>query len=141
MLFSLILLMPLLNFIFIALLGRFLGQKGVMRLTLVNILISFFTALTLNYFLYTRKLTFYINYGTWFAVEDFVVNFSFALDKLSLGMLGIVLLVSYVVHLYSCIYMKSDPHFPRFMSYLSLFTFFMIVLVAADNFVLLFVGW
>jgi len=74
-------------------------------------------------------------------VGDFIVNYSFVLDRLSLSMVGIVLLISYSVHLYSCFYMSGDPHFIRFMSYLSLFTFFMLVLVMADNFVVMFIGW
>tara|TARA_B100000989_G_C19528752_1_gene468410 strand:- start:3929 stop:4096 length:168 start_codon:yes stop_codon:yes gene_type:complete len=55
-------------------------------------------------------------------------------------MLTLVTSVSALVHLYSSEYMAGDPHVPRFMSYLSLFTFFMIVLVTADNFLQLFIG-
>jgi len=139
--FVAILLLPLLSFILIGIFGRFLGQKGVMRLSLLNILISFIVVLFFIYSLFINNNTYHINLGTWICLSDFTVNFSFVLDKLSLNMLFIVLFVSYIVHLYSCIYMKSDPHFIRFMSYLSLFTFFMIILVCADNFVLLFVGW
>ena len=53
----------------------------------------------------------------------------------------VVTFVSTLVHLYSTEYMSHDPHLPRFMSYLSLFTFFMLILVTADNFVQMFVGW
>lgn len=56
-------------------------------------------------------------------------------------MLFIVSLISVLVHLYSLEYMETDPHFIRFMSYLTLFTFFMILLVTADNFIQLFLGW
>ena len=56
-------------------------------------------------------------------------------------MLVIVTFISSLVHLYSTDYMENDPHLPRFMSYLSLFTFFMLILVTADNFVKMFVGW
>ena len=56
-------------------------------------------------------------------------------------MLVVVTFVSSLVHLYSAGYMSEDPHIPRFMSYLSLFTFFMIILVTGDNFVQMFVGW
>ena len=55
-------------------------------------------------------------------------------------MLGVVCLVSFLVHLYSFEYMGEDPHLPRFMSYLSLFTFFMLILVTADNYLQMFVG-
>ena len=53
----------------------------------------------------------------------------------------VVTFVSALVHLYSTEYMAADPHLPRFMSYLSLFTFFMLILITADNFIQMFVGW
>jgi NADH:ubiquinone oxidoreductase subunit 5 (subunit L)/multisubunit Na+/H+ antiporter MnhA subunit len=56
-------------------------------------------------------------------------------------MFVVVTVVSTLVHMYSTSYMQADPHVPRFMSYLSLFTFFMLVLVSADNFLQLFLGW
>ena len=56
-------------------------------------------------------------------------------------MLIVVTSISTLVHLYSIAYMGHDPHLSRFMSYLSLFTFFMLILVTADNFVQMFVGW
>jgi NADH:ubiquinone oxidoreductase subunit 5 (subunit L)/multisubunit Na+/H+ antiporter MnhA subunit len=56
-------------------------------------------------------------------------------------MLLVVNIVSVLVHLYSADYMKKDPHIPRFMAYLSLFTFFMLILISADNFIQLFLGW
>ena len=56
-------------------------------------------------------------------------------------MLVLVTSVSALVHVYSTGYMSEDPHIPRFMSYLSLFTFLMIVLVTSDNYVQLFIGW
>jgi len=56
-------------------------------------------------------------------------------------MLVVVTAVSSLVHIYSTSYMSEDPHLTRFMSYLSLFTFFMTILVTADNFIQLFLGW
>lgn len=56
-------------------------------------------------------------------------------------MLVVVTFISTLVHLYSTEYMEYDPHLPRFMSYLSLFTFFMLILVTANNFLQMFVGW
>jgi len=55
-------------------------------------------------------------------------------------MLFVVNIVSALVHLYSADYMSNDPHLPRFMSYLSLFTFFMLLLITGDNLVILFLG-
>jgi NADH:ubiquinone oxidoreductase subunit 5 (subunit L)/multisubunit Na+/H+ antiporter MnhA subunit len=63
------------------------------------------------------------------------------LDFLSTSMLIMVSLISFLVHIYSFSYMKIDPHFTRFISYLSLFTFFMFILVTAANLIVLFFGW
>lgn len=61
-------------------------------------------------------------------------------DSLTVVMCCVVTFVSFIVHLYSTEYMAHDPHLPRFMSYLSLFTFFMLILISADNFIQMFVG-
>ncbi len=61
-------------------------------------------------------------------------------DRMNIIMLFIVNFVSLFVHIYSTEYMKTDPHLPRFLSYVSLFTFLMIILVTGNNFVLLFLG-
>jgi len=86
------------------------------------------------------------NYGNyliyeWVASGNFVANWSINIDPLSSIMLVIVSLVSFLVHFYSIGYMRHDPNNPRFMSYLSLFTFFMLILVVSDNFLQLFFGW
>ena len=88
----------------------------------------------------------YNNYGNyqivkWISSGDFVANWSVNIDPLSSVMLVVVTFVSALVHIYSIGYMSHDPHKPRFMSYLSLFTFSMLVLVVSDNFLQLFFGW
>ncbi len=77
----------------------------------------------------------------WIVSGDLGVNWTLRVDALTAVMLLVVTWVSAVVHLYSVGYMHDDPHPQRFMSYLSLFTFFMLMLVTADNFVQLFFGW
>ncbi len=77
----------------------------------------------------------------WIASGSFVANWSINIDPLSSVMLVVVTFVSALVHIYSIGYMSHDPHKPRFMSYLSLFTFSMLVLVVSDNFLQLFFGW
>jgi NADH:ubiquinone oxidoreductase subunit 5 (subunit L)/multisubunit Na+/H+ antiporter MnhA subunit len=70
----------------------------------------------------------------------FNVNFGLMFDSVTSIMLIVVTSVSCLVHLYSTEYMAGDPHVPRFMSYLSLFTFFMLMLVTGDNLLQLFIG-
>ena len=77
----------------------------------------------------------------WINSGKFVVNWSINIDPLSSVMLVVVTLISSLVHIYSIGYMKGDPDKPRFMSYLSLFTFAMLTLVVSDNFLQLFFGW
>ncbi len=86
------------------------------------------------------------NYGNYIVFEwinsgDFKVNWSINIDPLSSIMIMVVTTVSALVHVYSIGYMSNDPHKPRFMSYLSLFTFSMLCLVVSDNFLQLFFGW
>jgi NADH-ubiquinone oxidoreductase chain 5 len=78
---------------------------------------------------------------SWVVVELTDIHWGFFFDSLTAIMLVVVTSISCLVHLYSTEYMSHDPHLPRFMSYLSLFTFFMLILVTSDNFLGLFVGW
>ncbi len=77
----------------------------------------------------------------WIAIGDFQVNWAIKLDTLSAVMLVVITSVSSLVHVYSWGYMHDDPHRARFFAYLSLFTFAMISLVTADNFIQMFFGW
>jgi NADH-ubiquinone oxidoreductase chain 5 len=73
--------------------------------------------------------------------SDSTFTFDSVFDSLTVVMLIVVTFISSLVHLYSISYMSEDPHSPRFMSYLSIFTFFMLMLVTGDNFLQLFLGW
>jgi NADH-ubiquinone oxidoreductase chain 5 len=112
---------------------------------------SFFGAVNM---LFTAALSYYAFYevglqknmvtieiSPWIYSDLFCVNWSFLFDSLTVTMLVVVNTVSALVHVYSIRYMEGDPHFWKFTSYLSLFTFFMIILVTADNFLQLFLGW
>ena len=79
--------------------------------------------------------------STWINSGSLNVNWSIKIDALSSVMLVVVTFISSLVHVYSIGYMSNDPHKPRFMSYLSLFTFAMLTLVTSDNFIQLFFGW
>ena len=77
----------------------------------------------------------------WISVGEFQANWAIRVDTLSIVMMAVITGVSGLVHLYSWGYMSDDPHKARFFSYLSLFTFMMLMLVTADNFIQLFFGW
>jgi NADH-quinone oxidoreductase subunit L len=78
---------------------------------------------------------------TWIASGAIEVSWALKLDTLSAVMMAVVTVVSAMVHVYSVGYMAHDPGVPRFMAYLNLFTFFMLMLVTADNLLQLFFGW
>jgi NADH:ubiquinone oxidoreductase subunit 5 (subunit L)/multisubunit Na+/H+ antiporter MnhA subunit len=73
-------------------------------------------------------------------ISSFTVSFALIFDSLTATMLIVITSISSLVHIYSTQYMAGDPHLPRFMSYLSFFTFFMLILVTADNLLQLFIG-
>jgi len=77
----------------------------------------------------------------WILSGEFQANIGFLADPLSLVMMLVVSGVSFIIHVYSVGYMHDDPDFPRYFTYLNLFVFFMLILVAANNFLLMFVGW
>ena len=131
--------------LFLPLFGAILGYSSKYFGDLFSQLITtFFICVTaiLSIVLFYNGI-FYGNYGNhliyqWIASGTFVVNWSVNIDPLSSIMLVIVSVVSAVVHIYSIEYMKHDVNKPRFMSYLSLFTFAMLTLVVSDNFLQLF---
>jgi len=136
-----IVLLPLLGSIISGFFGKRLGAKSCQVLTSSFISISailslfiFYEVLLHNYS--SNKLIF-----RWISSGDFQVNWSIYIDSLTSVMLVVVSLISAIIHFYSIGYMSKDPHIPRFMSYLSLFTFAMLTLVTADNFLQLFFGW
>jgi NADH-quinone oxidoreductase subunit L len=77
----------------------------------------------------------------WILVGEFQANVGFLVDPLSVVMMMVVSGVSFIIHIYSHGYMHEDRDFPRYFSYLNLFVFFMLILVSANNFLLMFVGW
>ncbi len=85
--------------------------------------------------------TFTLDIASWISSGSFDVRWALRVDMLSSAMMLLVTTVSALVHIYSVGYMSEEPAKPRFMAYLSLFTFFMLILVTADNLVQLFLGW
>jgi NADH-ubiquinone oxidoreductase chain 5 len=136
-----LLLLPLFGSIIAGFGSRFIGRKGSAILTTSLMTISVFLSFIIFFHVAVKGRMYFMKIGTWIHSDLLLVDWGFYVDNLSVFMLLIVTIVSTLVHLYSTEYMSHDPHLSRFMSYLSLFTFFMLVLVTGDNFVLLFLGW
>ncbi len=94
-----------------------------------------------HYLVFEGEDTIHIQLFRWFSTGSFIAYWSIYIDVLTAVMLIVVTGVSSLVHIYSVGYMSHDEHKPRFMCYLSLFTFCMIMLVTSDNFAQLFFGW
>ena len=121
--------------------GRYLGSYGSSIITTSCLFLSFLISLFAFYEVALIGCFVYIKLTTWISSEVLNVDWGFMFDSLTVSMCVVVTFISFVVHLYSTEYMSHDPHLPRFMSYLSLFTFFMLILISADNFLQLFVCW
>ena len=132
---------PFFNFCYMWFLDLIIEKRSVLLLIAHSYIIIFFLSLIGFFKVCILGGIQYFTLGTWINCGLFVVNWGFIFDSLSISMLVMVGIVSGVVHFYSLGYMESDPSVLRFMSYLSLFTFFMFILVTSDNFVQLFLGW
>ena len=139
--YLLLILLPIIGSCFAGLFGRFIGSKGSSLLTSFCLFISFLFSIFLFYEVVLINCYGYIKLATWLNTETLHVDWGLMFDSLTVSMFVIVTFISCLVHIYSIEYMSHDPHLPRFMSYLSLFTFFMLILVSADNFLQMFVGW
>jgi NADH-ubiquinone oxidoreductase chain 5 len=136
----LIILLPFIGFIGASTFGRLLGV-GACYLTVFNIFLSFCFSCILGFKILTSNYCYTLVLYPWIYSDILQINWGFQFDSLTFVMLFVITSISTLVHLYSLEYMEQDPHLIRFMSYLSLFTFFMLILVTANNFVQMFVGW
>ena len=121
--------------------GRKIGDRGSQLVTCGAVLISMALGILLFIEILGLEEPRIIPLATWIRAGGVDIGWALRLDTLSGVMILAVTIVSAMVHVYSIGYMADDPGIPRFMSYLSLFTFFMLMLVTADNFVQLFFGW
>ena len=121
--------------------GRFFGFYGSALISTSCLIFAFFCSVFIFYEVAFMGCFSYIKLVSWMSSETLNVDWGFMFDSITAVMCCVVTFISCLVHLYSTEYMSHDPHLPRFMSYLSLFTFFMLILVTADNFIQMFVGW
>jgi len=136
-----LLFLPLLASITSGFFGKYLGDRNSEIITSVLVSISTILSLVLFYSVIVNGYESNVVVAKWINSGTLDVNWSIKVDALSSLMLVVVTLVSALVHIYSIGYMSHDPNKPRFMAYLSLFTFSMLTLVTSDNFLQLFFGW
>ena len=136
-----IIFLPLIASIISGFLGKYIGDRNSEIVTSALVSISALLSIFVLYQVIVNQYEENIVIATWINSGSLDVNWSMLIDPLSAVMLVVVTSVSSLVHIYSIGYMSHDPHKPRFMAYLSLFTFAMLMLVTSDNFVQLFFGW
>ena len=136
-----IIILPLLASISSGFFGRKIGVSGAQLISTSCIMITTLLAAITFFEVGLNNTSVSLLIFKWIDSESLNVFWAFNFDSLTVSMLIPVLVVSSLVHLYSISYMSHDPHNQRFFSYLSLFTFMMIILVTANNFLLMFVGW
>jgi NADH-ubiquinone oxidoreductase chain 5 len=121
--------------------GRKIGITGSRLITCTSVFITTILALIIFFEVGFNNIIVKIILFRWIDSELINIFWGFNFDSLTVSMLIPVLIISLLVHIYSIGYMSHDPHNQRFFSYLSLFTFMMIILVTANNLLIMFIGW
>ncbi len=137
-----IVLAPLLGSIIAGLFGKLIGRSGAHWVTIIGVGVSsVLSMLAYKHIVFDGGEVFNQTIYTWLSIGSFDINVGFLVDRLSVSMMVVVTFVSWMIHIYTIGYMHDDPGYQRFFSYISLFTFAMLMLVMSNNFMQLFFGW
>lgn len=139
--YLLVIFIPLLSAIITGFFGNYLTKNGTTKIASSFMILTCIICYIIFFEVCYCSSTCYITLSPWIIAGSFKLYWDFVFDSLTAIMLVVVVTISTIVHIYSISYMNNDPHINRFMSYLSLFTFFMLVLVTANNYIQMFVGW
>ncbi len=139
--YEIIVFLPLIASAVAGLFGRWIGNRGAQLVTSGAVSISALLSLVAFYQVAIGHQPVHVELMTWISSGGFEVSWAFQVDTLTAVMLVVVSGISALIHIYSIGYMAHDTSIPRFQAYLSLFTFSMLLLVTADNFLQLYVGW
>ena len=121
--------------------GRQSSKKAISAVALAFCGLAFFMAVLIAANFSSASAPYSFPLAHWLRSGNFQVDFSFYLDQLSLVMLLVVTGVGFLIHIYSVGYMWDDDGYYRFMAYMNLFMFFMLTLVLAKNYLMMFIGW
>jgi NADH-quinone oxidoreductase subunit L len=132
---------PLAGALVSGLFGKAVGRRGAHTLTVLGVLISFILSMMVLKSVAVDGARFNATIYEWMVIGSLKMEIGFLIDGLSAMMMCVVTFVSLMVHIYTIGYMEEDPGYQRFFSYISLFTFSMLMLVMSNNFLQLFFGW
>ncbi|MGH8613538.1 MAG: NADH-quinone oxidoreductase subunit L [Gammaproteobacteria bacterium] len=137
-----VVLAPLVGAIVAGLFGKRIGRSGAHRVTIASVGLSFFLSLiAFKHIVIDGAPAFNGTVYTWLVSDGITMQVGFLIDTLTVTMMTVVSFVSWMIHIYTIGYMHDDPGYQRFFSYISLFTFSMLMLVMANNFMQLYFGW
>ena len=137
-----VVLAPLAGSLIAGLFGKQIGRKGAHWVTILGVFLSFILSLVIfKQIIIDKHPQIIIDIYHWFSLGDIDLKIGFLIDPLTVTMMIVVTFVSLMVHIYTIGYMQDDPGYQRFFCYISLFTFSMLMLVMANNFLQLFFGW
>ena len=137
-----VVLAPLAGCLIAGLFGRAVGRRGAHWVTIIGVGVSFFLSLVAyKHLVIDGGDVFNGPVFTWLSTARYHFEVGFLIDRLTVTMMVVVSFISWMVHIYTIGYMRDDPGYQRFFSYISLFTFAMLMLVMSNNFVQLFFGW
>src|SRR3954467_11587601 len=135
-------LLPLIGALLAGLLGRVIGRVGAHTVTILSVAISCALSFHILKQIYLDGVPAFDGpVYSWLVTDSVKMDVGFLIDRLSTMMMAVVTFVSLCVHVYTIGYMSDDPGYQRFFSYISLFTFSMLMLVMSNNFLQLFFGW
>ncbi|MFM7705848.1 MAG: NADH-quinone oxidoreductase subunit L, partial [Rubrivivax sp.] len=132
---------PLAGALIAGLAGRWVGRRGAHFFTILGVLVAFICSAVVLKQVAVDGARFNATLYEWMVVGGLKMEVGFLVDGLTAMMMCVVTFVSLMVHVYTIGYMAEDPGYQRFFSYISLFTFSMLMLVMANNFLQLFFGW
>jgi len=133
---------PLVGCLLAGFLGKQIGRAGAHSVTILGLLVSCGLSFYVLYQITAGGAPVYNhNLYTWFEIGKYTASVGFLIDRLTAMMMVVVTFVSLLVHVYTIGYMADDDGYQRFFSYISLFTFSMLMLVMSNNFLQLFFGW
>ncbi len=134
-------LLPLIGSIVAGILGKVIGRAGAHSITILGVAASFVLSVVVLNDVVVNGNSFNGPVYRWLVSGDIPLEIGFLIDPLTALMITVVTFVSLMVHIYTIGYMRDDPGYQRFFSYIALFTFSMLMLVMANNFLQLFFGW
>ncbi|HUG21159.1 NADH-quinone oxidoreductase subunit L [Piscinibacter sp.] len=132
---------PLAGAVLAGFFGKTIGRRGAHTVTILGVLISFILSVMVLKSVALDGARFNETIYEWMVLGDLKMEIGFLVDGLTAMMMAVVTFVSLMVHIYTIGYMEEDPGYQRFFSYISLFTFSMLMLVMSNNFLQLFFGW